>query len=185
MRGQRKNPRKAVQPFENKKRKIDIFKNYEANGVEKIQRKLEIFSTLISKKSISIKLRATKKAVAALHQSNGRFRCLNFIRGSGKNAYVATPFGKIYFECDTSIPEGFCAFECVLFRQQDKQEIIITCQKQKKKPVKNTKPNQMTGISSLSRKLMNSSNWSGCEANASKSYNKIISGGLPSLGKKK
>ncbi len=51
MRGQRKNPRKAVQPFENKKRKIDIFKNYEANGVEKIQRKLEIFSTLISKKS--------------------------------------------------------------------------------------------------------------------------------------
>uniref|UniRef100_UPI003AEFBE30 hypothetical protein n=1 Tax=Parasutterella sp. TaxID=2049037 RepID=UPI003AEFBE30 len=39
------------QPFENKKRKIDIFKNYEANGVEKIQRKLEIFSTLISKKS--------------------------------------------------------------------------------------------------------------------------------------
>lgn len=53
MRGQRKNPRKAVQPFENKKRKIDIFKNYEANGVEKIQRKLEIFSTLISKKSIA------------------------------------------------------------------------------------------------------------------------------------
>lgn len=53
MRGQRKNPRKAVQPFENKKRKIDIFKNYEANGVEKIQRKLEIFSTLISKKSTS------------------------------------------------------------------------------------------------------------------------------------
>lgn len=51
MRGQRKNPRKAVQPFENKKRKIDIFKNYEAIGVEKIQRKLEIFSTLISKKS--------------------------------------------------------------------------------------------------------------------------------------
>lgn len=54
MRGQRKNPRKAVQPFENKKRKIDIFKNYEANGVEKIQRKLEIFSTLISKKSIAL-----------------------------------------------------------------------------------------------------------------------------------
>ncbi len=54
MRGQRKNPRKAVQPFENKKRKIDIFKNYEANGVEKIQRKLEIFSTLISKKSRKI-----------------------------------------------------------------------------------------------------------------------------------
>ena len=54
MRGQRKNPRKAVQPFENKKRKIDIFKNYEANGVEKIQRKLEIFSTLISKKSITV-----------------------------------------------------------------------------------------------------------------------------------
>lgn len=58
MRGQRKNPRKAVQPFENKKRKIDIFKNYEANGVEKIQRKLEIFSTLISKKSIHIKWNA-------------------------------------------------------------------------------------------------------------------------------
>ena len=55
MRGQRKNPRKAVQPFENKKRKIDIFKNYEANGVEKIQRKLEIFSTLISKKSNATK----------------------------------------------------------------------------------------------------------------------------------
>ena len=54
MRGQRKNPRKAVQPFENKKRKIDIFKNYEANGVEKIQRKLEIFSTLISKKTTLI-----------------------------------------------------------------------------------------------------------------------------------
>ena len=56
MRGQRKNPRKAVQPFENKKRKIDIFKNYEANGVEKIQRKLEIFSTLISKKSTKAKV---------------------------------------------------------------------------------------------------------------------------------
>ena len=56
MRGQRKNPRKAVQPFENKKRKIDIFKNYEANGVEKIQRKLEIFSTLISKKSTACML---------------------------------------------------------------------------------------------------------------------------------
>ena len=56
MRGQRKNPRKAVQPFENKKRKIDIFKNYEANGVEKIQRKLEIFSTLISKKSMKLAL---------------------------------------------------------------------------------------------------------------------------------
>ena len=60
MRGQRKNPRKAVQPFENKKRKIDIFKNYEANGVEKIQRKLEIFSTLISKKSTHKKPPNTK-----------------------------------------------------------------------------------------------------------------------------
>ena len=60
MRGQRKNPRKAVQPFENKKRKIDIFKNYEANGVEKIQRKLEIFSTLISKKSILILMKFMK-----------------------------------------------------------------------------------------------------------------------------
>ena len=53
---------------------------------------------------LSIKLRATKKAVAALHQSNGRFRCLNFIRGSGKNAYVATPFGKIYFEFSNIFP---------------------------------------------------------------------------------
>lgn len=134
---------------------------------------------------LSIKIRATKKAVAIFHQSNGRFRCFNFVRESGKNAYVATPFGKIYFECNTSIPEGFCAFECALVRPMDKQEIIITGQKQKKKPVKNTKPYQMTGISSLSRKLINSSNWSGCEANASKSYNKIVSGGLPSLGKKK
>ena len=66
MRGQRKNPRKAVQPFENKKRKIDIFKNYEANGVEKIQRKLEIFSTLISKKS---KQRRPKSHAFALSQS--------------------------------------------------------------------------------------------------------------------
>ena len=63
MRGQRKNPRKAVQPFENKKRKIDIFKNYEANGVEKIQRKLEIFSTLISKKSI-LQMRVSGERVA-------------------------------------------------------------------------------------------------------------------------
>ena len=61
MRGQRKNPRKAVQPFENKKRKIDIFKNYEANGVEKIQRKLEIFSTLISKKSSNVIIVTTKE----------------------------------------------------------------------------------------------------------------------------
>ena len=61
MRGQRKNPRKAVQPFENKKRKIDIFKNYEANGVEKIQRKLEIFSTLISKKSTNLIVENFKK----------------------------------------------------------------------------------------------------------------------------
>ena len=47
-----KNRRKAVQPFEIKKRKIDIFRNYEANGFEKSQRKFENFSTLISKKSI-------------------------------------------------------------------------------------------------------------------------------------
>ena len=67
MRGQRKNPRKAVQPFENKKRKIDIFKNYEANGVEKIQRKLEIFSTLISKKSISHYRRPAKDAYFFIH----------------------------------------------------------------------------------------------------------------------
>lgn len=51
MRGQRKNLRKAVQRFENQKRKIDIFGNYEANGVEKKQRKFENFSTLIPKKS--------------------------------------------------------------------------------------------------------------------------------------
>ena len=51
MRGQRENFRKAVQSFEIKKRKIDIYGNYEANGVEKNQRKFEIFSTLISKKS--------------------------------------------------------------------------------------------------------------------------------------
>lgn len=49
-----KNRRKAVQPFEIKKRKIDIFRNYEANGFEKNQRKFENFSTLISKKSILI-----------------------------------------------------------------------------------------------------------------------------------
>ncbi len=48
-----KNRRKAVQPFEIKKRKIDIFRNYEANGFEKNQRKFENFSTLISKKSIA------------------------------------------------------------------------------------------------------------------------------------
>ncbi len=70
MRGQRKNPRKAVQPFENKKRKIDIFKNYEANGVEKIQRKLEIFSTLISKKStVSIGVRTIAKTVRILERN--------------------------------------------------------------------------------------------------------------------
>lgn len=49
-----KNRRKAVQPFEIKKRKIDIFRNYEANGFEKNQRKFENFSTLISKKSIQL-----------------------------------------------------------------------------------------------------------------------------------
>ena len=49
-----KNRRKAVQPFEIKKRKIDIFRNYEAYGFEKNQRKFENFSTLISKKSIAI-----------------------------------------------------------------------------------------------------------------------------------
>ena len=51
-----KNRRKAVQPFEIKKRKIDIFRNYEANGFEKNQRKFENFSTLISKKSKKIQL---------------------------------------------------------------------------------------------------------------------------------
>ena len=53
-----KNRRKAVQPFEIKKRKIDIFRNYEANGFEKNQRKFENFSTLISKKSIQILIRS-------------------------------------------------------------------------------------------------------------------------------
>lgn len=52
-----KNRRKAVQPFEIKKRKIDIFRNYEANGFEKNQRKFENFSTLISKKIHSPQLR--------------------------------------------------------------------------------------------------------------------------------
>ena len=52
-----KNRRKAVQPFEIKKRKIDIFRNYEAYGFEKNQRKFENFSTLISKKSTSAELR--------------------------------------------------------------------------------------------------------------------------------
>jgi len=54
MRGQKKNLRNAVQPFEIKMRKIDIFGNYEANGIDKNQRKFEIFSTLISKKSITV-----------------------------------------------------------------------------------------------------------------------------------
>ncbi len=54
-----KNRRKAVQPFEIKKRKIDIFRNYEANGFEKNQRKFENFSTLISKKSIFVFLKIT------------------------------------------------------------------------------------------------------------------------------
>jgi hypothetical protein len=54
MRGQRKNLGKAVQPFENQMRKIDIFRNYEANGFEKNQRKFENFSTLISKISKGI-----------------------------------------------------------------------------------------------------------------------------------
>jgi hypothetical protein len=49
-----KNRRKAVQPFEIKKRKIDIFRNYEAYGFGKNQRKFENFSTLISKKSTQI-----------------------------------------------------------------------------------------------------------------------------------
>lgn len=75
MRGQRKNPRKAVQPFENKKRKIDIFKNYEANGVEKIQRKLEIFSTLISKKSnLTDSFRSRNfSVVGTVEESNAAF----------------------------------------------------------------------------------------------------------------
>ena len=72
MRGQRKNPRKAVQPFENKKRKIDIFKNYEANGVEKIQRKLEIFYTLISKKSILAKTSESKTFLPMAPRTEGK-----------------------------------------------------------------------------------------------------------------
>lgn len=77
MRGQRKNPRKAVQPFENKKRKIDIFKNYEANGVEKIQRKLEIFSTLISKKSSQLK--SCEMRILFLHGVPLRLGCLTVL----------------------------------------------------------------------------------------------------------
>lgn len=73
MRGQRKNPRKAVQPFENKKRKIDIFKNYEANGVEKIQRKLEIFSTLISKKSKQDAVEKLERVALVFSLSERRF----------------------------------------------------------------------------------------------------------------
>lgn len=61
-----KNRRKAVQPFEIKKRKIDISRNYEANGFEKNQRKFENFSTLISKKSI----------YALLKSNDGAFRFL-------------------------------------------------------------------------------------------------------------
>lgn len=86
MRGQRKNPRKAVQPFENKKRKIDIFKNYEANGVEKIQRKLEIFSTLISKKS--------SDSIVIGDQINGslfhRFSVQNIVRSQSGNKIDST-----------------------------------------------------------------------------------------------
>lgn len=59
-----KNRRKAVQPFEIKKRKIDIFRNYEAYGFEKNQRKFENFSTLISKKSsLPEKLEETDKKI--------------------------------------------------------------------------------------------------------------------------
>lgn len=60
-----KNRRKAVQPFEIKKRKIDIFRNYEANGFEKNQRKFENFSTLISKKSIRIPARSRSRFTSA------------------------------------------------------------------------------------------------------------------------
>ena len=62
-----KNRRKAVQPFEIKKRKIDIFRNYEANGFEKNQRKFENFSILISKKSIST------------NQNNPKDLCFDFV----------------------------------------------------------------------------------------------------------
>lgn len=87
MRGQRKNPRKAVQPFENKKRKIDIFKNYEANGVEKIQRKLEIFSTLISKKSTKSVAKRTKATMSnmTLSPSDVFAESSFFIRPPKKN----------------------------------------------------------------------------------------------------
>lgn len=74
-----KNRRKAVQPFEIKKRKIDIFRNYEANGFEKSQRKFENFSTLISKKSnrlccraqdqLGINLSSGKEAVVFLSKT--------------------------------------------------------------------------------------------------------------------
>jgi hypothetical protein len=65
-----KNRRKAVQPFEIKKRKIDIFRNYEAYGFEKNQRKFENFSTLISKKSkkqVLINLSGSGKKFPTIH----------------------------------------------------------------------------------------------------------------------
>ena len=83
MRGQRKNPRKAVQPFENKKRKIDIFKNYEANGVEKIQRKLEIFSTLISKKSSLFIRFVCFKLVSGRRFKRKKFLSVNYFKLPG------------------------------------------------------------------------------------------------------
>ena len=69
-----KNRRKPVQPFEIKKRKIDIFRNYEANGFEKSQRKFENFSTLISKKSSFIKRREFM-SVQIVHHKYYFLRC--------------------------------------------------------------------------------------------------------------
>jgi|GEM_PF-940125 len=89
MRGQRKNPRKAVQPFENKKRKIDIFKNYEANGVEKIQRKLEIFSTLISKKS---------KLVPFENEKNIVWNMLSHLGSDGQVDIVVAAYDEDFLE---------------------------------------------------------------------------------------
>ena len=98
MRGQRKNPRKAVQPFENKKRKIDIFKNYEANGVEKIQRKLEIFSTLISKKSTKIFQHFSKL---------GAFRRIGNVVANQKMCVHNSPF-----ESNTAVAFAFYDSSC-------------------------------------------------------------------------
>ena len=77
-----KNRRKPVQPFEIKKRKIDIFRNYEANGFEKNQRKFENFSTLISKKSKlgkeqSVSFRISACLCLPIEKSYGKWQSLD------------------------------------------------------------------------------------------------------------